>query len=88
MRMSGMAGALAKMHTTITFKGDHTFTATVSGIKGMSGGMKQTGKWSQSGNTVSLTSPDRPGHSRKFTFSKGGRQMTSSMEGFTVILTR
>jgi len=75
--------AAQKVVISMTFKANKTFTAKTSG--GPVAGKTQTGTWSQSGNTVTLTrsdkAPDGKLHSQVFTMSKNGKTLSFTIPG-------
>ena len=70
-----MKPMLAKMHADLTLKANHTYSVVISGGPGNQK-ESHTGKWSQSGRTVTVT--DEKGKPQKMTVSADGRRMELS----------
>jgi len=72
-----------KIVISMTFKSNKTFAENFTG--GQAPSKAQTGTWSQSGNTVTLTGsekrPDGKLHSQVFTMAKNGKTLSLSSTG-------
>ena len=64
-------GMFAKMTIKMVLKGDKTYTVTTSGMGPKA--QTETGKWSQSGKTVTVF--DKSGKAQKMTLSPNGRSL-------------
>ena len=78
--MKQLSTQLAQMHITLSFKADHTYTAQISGSPMAAANKTSTGKWSQTGNTVTTMSndPRTKGRSQAIMLSSDGKTMTAA----------
>jgi hypothetical protein len=86
-----MKTMMASTVIKLTFKGDHTYSMAFSMGKGQ--GMTETGKWSQSGRTVTVTGKN--GKPEQLTLNANGKQMVmvppkgdKAPQGMKAIFTR
>lgn len=81
-----MKQMMGSMKITLNLKGDHTYVVTTSG--GMQKTPKsETGKWTQSGNVISVTGKNK---TEKMTLSANGKTMTmapDNAQGLKIIFT-
>lgn len=79
--MTQMLGQIAKAKIVANLKKDGTFTVKTSGMPGPKPSDTTNGKWTQKGNTVTMTE-SKPGEKpQNFILSPNGKTMTLALPG-------
>ena len=77
--MQKVVAQMAAARIILDVKADKTYTVTTTGLPMQQAGKKETGKWSQKGNSVTMTDTKKGGQAQNLILTPDGKTMTLAM---------